>query len=435
MPTPEQPPLPLLFLIGDTGGGHRSAAVAVAQALERALPGRFVPVICDPLRGPDVPRLLRWFAGLYGPCIRLTPWLWGLLWRSCSTPRSLAWARRTLLAPANHSVARAVAATRPAAIVAFHAFTAEPAVRARDRAAPGIPVVTVVTDLITTHLSWRDAPVDLVAVPSAPVARRCALDGMPDGRYLEIGLPVAAEFSAARAGAAGRDALRLSLGLRRGRFLILVTGGAEGSGGIYRRAAAILRGLGDVDVAVICGRNRRLCRRLTRLAARCGGRLTVRGFVGNMADWMRCADIVVGKAGPGTIAEAACCAAPLLLTSYLPGQEEGNVGFVVGAGAGRYAPGRQDLVAEIRRLQRNPAVLAAMRVASAGLSRPGAAADIARVLAGLVARPGTGDFPASGSREAGSGLGQDLLGAVAGDLAARRDRPQRRDLGTAPADR
>ena len=63
------------------------------------------------------------------------------------------------------------------------------------------------------------------------------------------------------------------------------------------------------------------------------------GFVDNMADWLRCADIVVGKAGPGTIAEALCCATPLVLTSHLPGQEEGNAEFVVQAGAGSYAPG------------------------------------------------------------------------------------------------
>ena len=424
-------PVPLLFLIGDTGGGHRSAAEAVAQALDRAYPGRFAPVICDPLRGPGAPLRLRWLVSLYGPCIRLTPWLWGLLWRASGSPETLGWARRTLLAPANRSVARAVAATRPAAIVAFHAFTAEPAVRARAAGAAGIPVVTVVTDLITTHLSWRDAAVDLVIVPSAPVGRRCALDGMPDGRYLEIGLPVAAEFSAGHAGAAERDALRRSLGLRTRRFLVLVTGGAEGSGGIYRRAAAILRELHDVDVAVICGRNGRLRRRLSRLAARTGGRLAVQGFVGNMADWLRCADIVVGKAGPGTIAEATCCAAPLVLTSYLPGQEEGNAGFVISAGAGRYAPRRRDLVAEIRWLRCNPAALAAMRVASAGLSRPGAAADIARVLAGLAAGAGL----AGSGQGTGSGRGQDLLGAVAGDLTAWRHRPQQRDLGAAPADR
>ena len=84
----------------------------------------------------------------------------------------------------------------------------------------------------------------------------------------------------------------------------------------------------------ICGRNLRLKRRLDRLAAGYGDRLTVIGFADNMADWLRCADLVVTKAGPGTIAEAACCAAPLLLTSHLPGQEKGNTRVVAGAAAG-----------------------------------------------------------------------------------------------------
>src|SRR4029077_17874104 len=152
MASPEQPPLPLLFLIGDTGGGHRSAAAAVAQALERLLPGRFVPVICDPLRGPDVPRLLRWFAGLYGPCIRLTPWLWWLFWRASDSPRVVPPGprpiqgpgvrhgrpgRRTIMAPVYGSVARAAEAYRPALIVAFHPMTADPAVRARARSRGG----------------------------------------------------------------------------------------------------------------------------------------------------------------------------------------------------------------------------------------------------------------------------------------------------------
>jgi 1,2-diacylglycerol 3-beta-galactosyltransferase len=380
MTSPEQPPVPLLFLIGDTGGGHRSAATAVAQALEHAWPGRFAPVICDPLRGPGAPRLLRWVTGLYAPCIRLTPWLWGMIWRASGSPLVLGWLRRTLIASAHGSVARAVAACQPAVVVSFHPVTAEPAVCVRDRGARLLPVITVITDLITPHLSWRDAAVDRVIVPSAAIADQCTRDGMPDGRCVETGLPVAAEFCRAPLSAPERRMLQRSLGLR-GRFLVVVTGGAEGSGGIYRRTAAILRQVENVDVAVICGRNRLLRRRLTRLAARAGGRLTVHGFVDNMADWLRCADIVVGKAGPGTIAEAMCCAAPLVLTSYVPGQEEGNAEFVVRAGAGVYAPRPRRLAAEIGRLRRDPAALAAMRAASARAGRPSAAADIARLLA------------------------------------------------------
>ena len=74
-------------------------------------PGRFAPVICDPLRGPTCPGLLRWFAGLYGPCIRLTPWLWWLVLADEPTRRgSSAALRRTIMAPVYGSVARAVEA-------------------------------------------------------------------------------------------------------------------------------------------------------------------------------------------------------------------------------------------------------------------------------------------------------------------------------------
>jgi hypothetical protein len=42
----------LLFLTSATGGGHRAAAAAVAEAVERRYPGRFAPVMCDPLACP-----------------------------------------------------------------------------------------------------------------------------------------------------------------------------------------------------------------------------------------------------------------------------------------------------------------------------------------------------------------------------------------------
>jgi 1,2-diacylglycerol 3-beta-galactosyltransferase len=419
MASPEQPPRPLLFLIGDTGGGHRSAAAAVAQALERALPGRFVPVIWDPLRGPDVARPLRWFAGLYGPCIRLTPWLWWLFWRTSDSPRVLAAVRRTIMAPVYGSVARAAESCRPALIVAFHPMTADPAVRARDRGDVPPPVVTVITDLITAHLSWRDAPVDRVVVPSEEMAARCAKDHAEPDRFVPLGLPVAAEFCQPPLSEAERKELKRELGVD-GDFLVVLTGGAEGSGGLHRRAAAIVRHVEDVDVAVICGRNKTLKRRVTRLARRTerrsagrrdtradgraagrplgrrlrrivgrgaarpgSSRLAAHGFVGNMADWLRCADIVVGKAGPGTIAEATCCGAPLVLTSAVPGQEAGNAEFVTRAGAGVYASTPRKLAGEINRLRHDPDALAAMRAASVRVSRPRAATDIARFLAGM----------------------------------------------------
>jgi hypothetical protein len=60
------------------------------------------------------------------------------------------------------------------------------------------------------------------------------------------------------------------------------------------------------------------------------------GFVTQMAEYMVAADVLITKAGPGTISEAAALSLPVMLTSFLPGQEEGNVDYVISAGFGGY---------------------------------------------------------------------------------------------------
>ena len=372
--------LPLLFLVADTGGGHRNAARAVGQALERRYPGRFAPVLCDPLGGPGSARLLRFVAGLYGPATRLAPWLWGAAYHACDSRPAMRVLQRTLLRLADRPAAEAAAAHRPAAIVSFHPLTGSAAVAAAGLGAPGAQVATVVTDLARMHAAWRQAGVDVIIAPRHP-----GRDG-----WAAAGLPVTREFWGGPLRGDERAILRRSIGLREEAFLVLVTGGGEGSGGIAARTAAILRRFADVDVVAVCGRNQRLKRRLDRLAAGCAGRLTVTGFTRDMAGWLRACDVVVSKAGPGTIAEATCCGAPLMLTSHLPGQETGNTEIVTRAGAGRRARSVRRLLAEIDGLRRDTERADAMRAASARLGQPAAAADIAGLIASLVtAAPGS----------------------------------------------
>jgi 1,2-diacylglycerol 3-beta-galactosyltransferase len=364
--------VPLLFLIADTGGGHRTAARAVGQALDRLYPGRFAPVLCDPLGGPGSARLLRMVTGWYGPAIRWAPWLWGAAYHACDSRPAMRLLRWALLRFAERPVADAVRTARPAAIVSFHPLTGAAATRARTGTTP---VITVVTDLARTHASWRHAEPDLLIGPPASLS----------------GPPVTREYWAGPLAPPGRMILRRSLGLSETRFLILLAGGGEGSGGLGRRTAAILRRFDDVDVVAVCGRNRRLKRRLDALAARSGSRLTVTGFTAGMSALLRCCDLVVTKAGPGTIAEAACCGAPMLLTAHVPGQEAGNAEVVIRPGAGRRARSVRRLLTEIARLRADQASLAGMRAASAHLGQPGAALTVAGLIADLIeSRPGQG---------------------------------------------
>lgn len=378
---------PVLLLVADTGGGHRAAAGAVAEELRGCRPGDFAPVLFDPLSGPSAAWALQRSMRLYGPAIRWAPWAWGAAYRASDSRAAFSFLRQTILRLADGPVDELISALAPAAIVSFHPLTTAAAVAAARRSPHKAPVVTVITDLATTHISWWHGGADRIVVPCADTTPRLPRRGHACGRCVNLGLPVARQFRRGAPTPAERESLRRALGLCPRRFVLVVTGGGEGAGGMRRTVSTLVSQCPEVEVVAVCGHNDRLRRTLARLARRRGGRLTVLGFVANMADWIRCADVVVTKAGPGAIAEAACSGAAMLLTGHLPGQEAGNAEFVVESGAGRHARRTEELLREVARLRDDPDALETMRAASVRLARPGAAGAIADLIAGL-ALPG-----------------------------------------------
>jgi 1,2-diacylglycerol 3-beta-galactosyltransferase len=376
----------VLFLFSDTGAGHRRAAEAVVEALDARYPGTFVSVLCDPLRGPAAARPLRWLAGLYGPCVRWAPWAWGAAYYVSNSRPAMTVLWRTAFSSARRPATAAAAAILPDVIVSCHPLTGRAALQAaaRPRCAAPIPVITVVTDMTTVHASWRYPLTDLIAVPSEPARLRCQVGQASHAdRCVQTGLPVESKAQSGPLPIADRPALRRSLGLGERDFVVLLSGGGEGCGRLARMATAILRQRGDVHVVAACGRNDRVRRRLEALSAKIGGRLTVLGFTRDFTDWLHSADLVVTKAGPGILAEAACCGTPMLLTSHLPGQERGNARLVVRAGAGRTARGLGGMLRQLAELRADPPALASMRQASRLLARPRAADEVAAQIARL----------------------------------------------------
>ncbi|KAL3938820.1 MAG: hypothetical protein SGBAC_006344 [Bacillariaceae sp.] len=102
------------------------------------------------------------------------------------------------------------------------------------------------------------------------------------------------------------------------------------------------------------------------------------GFVTNMAEYMVAADILISKAGPGTISEAAAVSLPVLLTSYLPGQEEGNVDYVIDGKFGAYCDDSDPsaIGEEIASWLMDPEKLQQMSDAAKSMGAPYAARDI-----------------------------------------------------------
>ncbi len=373
----------LLFLIADTGGGHRAAATAVERQMAVTSPGAFEITILDPFTSAK-PRVIGGTAGLYGPVTRHARWLWGGLYHSTNSRSAVALLENTVLRSVTGAVTAAIDRLAPDCVVSFHPLLNHISVRAVRGQARRIPVVTVITDLVDIHAAWACPDVDAVVVPSPGGFDRCRRAGIPASRCHDIGLAVDRRFTDLPSDPAGIAAIRERLGLRTDSFVVLVCGGADGSGGIVKHARAIAAAALDVDVVVICGRNERARSALAGLCTANGRSVRVLGYVTNMPEWMRASDVVVSKAGPGTIAEALCCGLPLLLAWYLPGQERGNVEWVVDIGAGRFVPRDEQLVDAVAELAApGSTTLAAMRSAVKAAARPDATRRIAELIASM----------------------------------------------------
>jgi 1,2-diacylglycerol 3-beta-galactosyltransferase len=242
-----------------------------------------------------------------------------------------------------------------------------------------IPFTTVVTDLVSTHAAWYTNQADLIIVPTTVAYRRALSLGISPEHMEVVGLPVAERFCQL---AGNQVEIRARLGWPRDRLVILLVGGGEGMGPLEPTAHAIDAAGLPLQLVIIAGRNKKLKERLERYPWRVPA--AIYGFVQEMPDFMRAADILVTKAGPGTISEAFIAGLPMVLYSRLPGQEDGNVGYVVSNEAGVWAPRPDAVVAALANWLYNPDLRQRASNACLHLARPYAAREIARLLAAQV---------------------------------------------------
>ncbi len=140
------------------------------------------------------------------------------------------------------------------------------------------------------------------------------------------------------------------------------------------------------QLVVVCGNNQEMVSDLSSPTRRWprGVTVHVKGFIQNVHEFMGASNLLVTKAGPGTIAEAMILGLPLVLSTFLPGQEEGNVPYVVDNGFGLFSGEDAHAIADsVAELLNDENRLVNMSNRAKELSLPGATLAIARDLATL----------------------------------------------------
>jgi 1,2-diacylglycerol 3-beta-galactosyltransferase len=367
---PERPLI--LFLFSDTGGGHRSAAEAIIEGLRLEIGDRVKTRMVDIFKD-YAPAPLNLMPDLYPKIVRV-PQAWGLGYRLSNGPSQVRFLTASAWPYVRSSVRKLIAQNPSDLIVSVHPLATASVLRALGPDHP--PFITVVTDLVSTHAFWYNRNTDLCVVPTEAARQRALLFGLMDEQVKVIGLPVAERFCRPPG---DRHSLRSRLGWPKERPMVLLVGGGEGMGPLERTALAIATSCPTAGLVVITGRNESLRERLESYHWPIP--TFIYGFVHEMPDFMRAADILVTKAGPGTITEALNAELPMVLYSRLPGQEDGNVGYVEAEGAGIWAPQPEMMVAAIQDWIKHPKEREKVVAACRRLARPRAARQIAGILA------------------------------------------------------
>jgi 1,2-diacylglycerol 3-beta-galactosyltransferase len=294
----------------------------------------------------------------------------------------------TTMWPIARQAARSLVQSHPAdLIVTVHPFANTFALKALGAHRP--PFINVVTDMVTTHALWFDNRADLILVPTETARQRALKYNMPSDKVRVVGLPVADRYCQPLG---KKSELRKELGWPLDKPVVLLVGGGEGMGPLAKTAQAIDESGLDTGLVIVCGRNRRLKAELE--SRKWENPTCIYGFVREMPDFMRAADYLVTKAGPGTIAEALNAQLPIILYSKLTGQEDGNVTFVEEEGAGVWAPRPADVVRALTRWISRPEERKTVIENCKRAGRPEAARTIACIIGDkLGLQPGNGETP------------------------------------------
>src|SRR5215468_1726211 len=223
---------------------------------------------------------------------------------------------------------------------------------------PGRPFVTIITDLADfPPRFWIEPSKNQIVIGGTEKAvEQARAFGKDDEHVFGVsGMVLRPEFYAESA--VDASAVKKELGLREDLPTAMVLFGGFGSKVMYEIAEKIDAARLPVQLILICGKNEKLAARLKAKQWNVGA--AVLGFTKEVHKLMRAADFMIGKPGPGSIAEAMQRGLPVIVecNSWTLPQERFNAEWVTQKKVGVVLKSFEDVVDGVQQML-DPAKLA-----------------------------------------------------------------------------
>lgn len=321
------------FVFFDAGGGHRSAALALKAVMESEGYGwdiRLVNLqeVLDPL---DIFRKITRvrLQDLYNLMLA-KGWTLGSAYTLPVMQRIL----RMYHGPAVKLLTEFWRERRPRMVVSLIPNLNRALFESLQRAMPGTPMVTVLTDLADypPHF-WMEIQQQYFICGTQRAVEQALAMGHPQSHVFRVsGMILRPTFYEQQTADRAEERRRIGLDPHIPTGLVLF--GGHGSNVMLSIAKCLGDCSCDLQLILICGRNARLKQRLERLRTR--NKLVIEGFTKQVPYYMHLSDFFIGKPGPGSISEALKMGLPVIVESNawtLP-QERFNAEWIRENGVG-----------------------------------------------------------------------------------------------------
>jgi UDP-N-acetylglucosamine:LPS N-acetylglucosamine transferase len=377
----------ILIISSDTGGGHRSAAVAIVAGVQKFFSGQSYAV--------RVVRAIEESHQVTDKLVRLYNWM---LRHKQHWMKYLYWAvNRFRPETREFFYKRTVGYARdlferwcPHVVVSVHPLTQHAIARVLKELglAERIPLITVVTDpCYGFWKGWACDDVRLYLVASEEARQQLIDYGVAPERIKISGMPVHPKFQFSDESAA--RAARAALDLDPHKFTVFVNAGWVGGGNIPHIFREFAKSDLDVQGIFLAGRNEELRAQAEEVAAKAKFPIKVIGYSEHIEQLMSAANVMISKLGGLTTYEAFACRVPIIAdatTEPMP-QEAGAADLIERQGAGVILSQASDIVPVIRRMLDDSKHYATMRAAAFGLAIPNATRKIVEEITSLIPQP------------------------------------------------
>jgi UDP-N-acetylglucosamine:LPS N-acetylglucosamine transferase len=344
------------FLYLNTGGGHIAPAKALASGLQSVYHDTDISFLLNGFS--DRMKLNRYFfENGYSMTSNYFELGYVLFYRATEFPVSIRFGNYMVSIHGLNHLARFFREHEITKVVCLHEALIIVARQAIDRVDPAIPLVTILTDPFTAHALWFfEKRQDLVVFSEK--LRREAIEKYGFDADRVHAFPFILNRAYERRYTAEEIAsARARLGIPDGRKVLLIAGGGEGLKSADRIVSGFVKRNRPETLIVVCGKNRLLRRLVSMIVDRSGAKnVMVFGFVPFMPDLLNIADCVITKGGASTVMEVLAVGKPVIFSTFIRGQELGNVLYAVYGGAGWYIRKPDAILDRSEEVLENPAI-------------------------------------------------------------------------------